>query len=279
MLARSWRCRTRTIDLTDPVIMGIVNVTPDSFSDGGLYATHDAAVERALKLARDGALIIDVGGESTRPGAADVTAAEELERVVPVVETLAREGLVVSVDTSKPEVMRAAVAAGAEILNDIRAFTEAGASEAAADTRAGLVVMHMQGTPKTMQTAPSYTDVVREVEEFLLRREAALIAAGVDRERICWDPGFGFGKTHAHNFALLAATERFAQSGRPYLMALSRKSSLGAVCDEPVAAKRVAASLAGALIAVDRGARIVRVHDAAETRQALSVWRAVKAAE
>ena len=268
--------RTRVLDITTPRIMGIVNVTPDSFSDGGLHATKEAAVAFARQLVTEGADIIDVGGESTRPGAADVSPEEELERVVGVVETLARDGIIVSVDTSKAVVMQEAVKAGAEILNDIRAFREPGADKVAAASGAGLIAMHMQGTPRTMQAAPHYDDVVREVREFLLAQEAHLVNLGADPAKICFDPGFGFGKTVEQNFKLLAATAEFAQLGRPYLMALSRKSSIGAVTGVKNAAERIVGSVTGALLAVERGAQLVRVHDVKATREALAVWLAVK---
>lgn len=274
--ASQWQLKTRTLDLTTPKIMGIVNVTPDSFSDGGLHATKDAAVAFARQLVAEGADIIDVGGESTRPGAADVSLDEELNRVIGVVETLAADGIIVSVDTSKAIVMQEAVKAGAEILNDIRAFQEPLADLTAAKSGAGLIAMHMQGTPRTMQAAPHYENVVEEVKNFLLAQEAYLLSLGAAAGKVCFDPGFGFGKTVAQNFELLAATEEFVDLGRPYLMALSRKSSIGAVTGVTEPARRVTGSVAGALIAVERGAQLVRVHDVKETREALDVWLAVK---
>ena len=277
--AVAWKLRTRTLDLTRPRIMGIVHVTPDSFSDGGEHATTESAVAWGRKLAADGADIIDVGGESTRPGAADVSLEEELARVIPVVKTLAREGLIVSVDTSEPEVMREGAAAGAEILNDIRGFREAGAPQAAAQSGCGLIVMHMQGTPRTMQKAPSYTDLIGEVTDFLLSQEKVLLAAGADPAAVMFDPGFGFGKNVEQNFELLAATAHFVELGRPFLMALSRKSSLGAVTGVAKAGDRIVSSVAGALIAVERGAQLVRVHDVRETKEAFDVLAAVRAAE
>ena len=277
--AVAWKLRTRTLDLTRPRIMGIVNVTPDSFSDGGEHATTESAVAWGRKLAADGADIIDVGGESARPVAADVSLEEELARVIPVVKTLAREGLIVSVDTSKPEVMREGAAAGAEILNDIRGFREAGAPQAAAQSGCGLIVMHMQGTPRTMQKAPSYTDLIGEVTDFLLSQEKVLLAAGADPAAVMFDPGFGFGKNVEQNFELLAATAHFVELGRPFLMALSRKSSLGAVTGVAKAGDRIVSSVAGALIAVERGAQLVRVHDVRETKEAFDVLAAVRAAE
>lgn len=277
--AKTWKVSDRTLDLTQPKIMGIVNVTPDSFSDGGLHATCVQAVAWGKKLLADGADILDVGGESTRPGAADVSVEEELHRVVPVVEALVKEGAVVSVDTSKPEVMRESLKAGAQIINDIRAFALPGAVDAVKDSGAGLVIMHMLGAPRTMQVDPHYEDLLGEIESFLKAREQVLVDAGVSLEQICWDAGFGFGKTVGHNFSILKATQRFVQSGRPYLMGLSRKSSLGAVTGQKVAADRVAASVAGALLAVEYGAQIVRVHDVRETADALKVWQAVRSAD
>lgn len=276
--ATIWRCRDRLFDLSKPLIMGIVNATPDSFSDGGAHNGLQAAVAWGRKLAQEGADILDVGGESTRPGAAEVSVEEEIERVVPVVRELARDGLAVSVDTSKPEVMAAALDAGACILNDIRAFELPGALDVAAASAAGLVIMHMQGTPQTMQDKPNYEDLLGEIETYLRGRESALIERGVRKDQICWDAGFGFGKTLEHNFSILRHTERFAASGRPYLMGLSRKSSLGAVTNQKDPSKRIVSSVAGALLAVERGAQIVRVHDVRETREAFDVWQALRSA-
>lgn len=278
MKALQWKCRDRVLDLREPLIMGIVNVTPDSFSDGGTHVGLEAALAWGRKLADEGAHILDVGGESTRPGAADVSVQEELARVVPVVRSLVAEGYTVSVDTSKTEVMRACLDAGVHILNDVRSFTEPGALQVAANSDAGLVIMHMQGAPRTMQASPHYEDVVAEVLAWLKERDADLTAAGVSPDRICWDPGFGFGKSTEHNFALLRETALFADQGRAYLMGLSRKSSLGAVTGQKDASKRIVSSVAGALFAVDRGAQIVRVHDVRETREALAVWRAAQTA-
>lgn len=277
MKALQWKCRDRVLDLREPLIMGIVNVTPDSFSDGGTHVGLEAALDWGRKLADEGAHILDVGGESTRPGAADVSVQEELARVVPVVRSLVAEGYTVSVDTSKSEVMRACLDAGVHILNDVRSFTEPGALQVAANSDAGLVIMHMQGAPRTMQASPHYGDVVAEVLAWLKQRDADLTAAGVSPDRICWDPGFGFGKSTEHNFALLRETALFADQGRAYLMGLSRKSSLGAVTGQKDASKRIVSSVAGALFAVDRGAQIVRVHDVRETQEALAVWRAAQA--
>lgn len=258
--------------------MGIVNVTPDSFSDGGTHNEFEAAVAWGKRLAEQGADILDVGGESTRPGASEVSVEEEIRRVVPVVRALAQEGLAVSVDTSKPEVMQASLEAGACILNDIRAFELPGAEDVAARSGAGLVIMHMQGTPQTMQNRPDYEDLLGEIETYLRRREEALLTKGVKPAQICWDAGFGFGKTFEHNFSILKHTERFVASGRPYLMGLSRKTSIGTATNQADPSKRIVSSVAGALLAAERGAQIVRVHDVRETREAFDVWQAQQAA-
>jgi dihydropteroate synthase len=254
--------------------MGIVNVTPDSFSDGGRFLQFDRALEHARRLADEGADILDIGGESTRPGAAEVDAAREIERVVPLVEAL-RGGPALSVDTSKPEVMRAALAAGADIINDVRAFGLPGALEAVGPSACGLVLMHMQGAPQTMQADPRYEDVVREVGDFLRRRRDALVHAAVARERIALDPGFGFGKRGVHNRQLLARLAELQALDQPLLVGLSRKASLGEMTGRPVG-ERMVASVVAALLAVQAGARIVRVHDVAATRDALAVWEAVR---
>jgi dihydropteroate synthase len=255
--------------------MGVVNVTPDSFSDGGHHATFGAALAHALRLVEEGADILDIGGESTRPGATDVTLDEELQRVVPLVESLAREGVPLSVDTSKPEVMRAAIGAGAAIINDVHALQSPGAVDAVAGSDCGVVLMHMQGVPRTMQMAPRYEDVVAEVRVFLRERVGVLEAAGVPRERIALDPGFGFGKTVEHNFTLLRELQRFTSLGCPVVAGLSRKSMLGAVTGRAVG-ERAAASVVGAVLAADRGARVLRVHDVAATRDGLRVWEAMQ---
>ena len=270
-----WRCGAVALDLRRPRVMGILNVTPDSFSDGGPYADAERAIAHGHAMHADGADIVDVGGESTRPGAVEVPADVEIARVVPVVESLARAGLLVSVDTSKPQVMTAAIDAGAAIVNDVRALRARGALEALARRGAAVCLMHMQGEPRTMQQAPAYADVVAEVEAFLLERAAQCVAAGVARERIAIDPGLGFGKTLAHNLALLNALPRLASHGYPVLVGYSRKSSLGALTGRPVD-QRLAASLGAALAAVARGASIVRVHDVRETVDALKVWSAVR---
>lgn len=266
-----WLCAGRQLDLSEPLIMGIVNVTPDSFSDGGRYAGTPEAIAHGLELLEQGADILDIGGESTRPGAAEVTEQEELERVIPVVEALAKTGAVISVDTSKAGVIREAVKAGAHIINDVRALQEPGALEAAAQTNAGICLMHMQGTPATMQKNIAYSDLLQEVERFLLDRAQCAQSAGIARERICLDYGFGFGKTVDQNFELLANTDYFARLPYPILVGLSRKSSLGAVVGRDVS-DRLIASVTGALIAAQRGAGIVRVHDVAATRDAFKIW-------
>lgn len=266
-----WLCAGRQLDLSEPLIMGIVNVTPDSFSDGGRYAGTPEAIAHGLELLEQGADILDIGGESTRPGAAEVTEQEELERVVPVVEALAKTGAVISVDTSKAGVIREAVKAGAHIINDVRALQEPGALEAAAQTNAGICLMHMQGTPETMQKNIAYGNLLQEVERFLLDRAQCAQSAGIAQERICLDYGFGFGKTVDQNFELLANTDYFARLPYPILVGLSRKSSLGAVVGRDVS-DRLIASATGALIAAQRGAGIVRVHDVAATRDAFKIW-------
>lgn len=270
-----WVCGNRVLDLSKPLIMGIVNVTPDSFSDGGQHNSASAAVAHAVKLIAEGADILDIGGESTRPGAQDVSENEELDRVIPVVEKLVQTGVVISVDTSKPEVMKQAVKAGAHIINDIRALQLPGAIEVAADTNAGICLMHMQGAPRTMQRAPHYENLLSEVETFLLARAKQCEAAGIARDRLCLDYGFGFGKTVEQNFSLLANTGYFCRLPYPILVGVSRKSSLGAVTGRDVNGRMVA-SVAAALYAVQEGAHILRVHDVAATRDAITIWLAAK---
>ena len=255
--------------------MGILNVTPDSFSDGGRFDDRERALAHARQMRADGADIVDIGGESSRPGADTVTEDEELARVIPLVKILAAEKIPVGVDTRKPAVMRAAIDAGAAMINDIFALRERGALEACAASNVGVCLMHMQREPRTMQAAPSYVDVVSEVRDFLLARAGACLAAGIARERIAIDPGFGFGKTRAHNLALLRAIGVFAATGYPVLVGLSRKGSLGEITGRAVD-ERLAASLAAALAAVARGASIVRVHDVRETVDALKVWSAIE---
>ncbi|HTY92402.1 MAG TPA: dihydropteroate synthase [Steroidobacteraceae bacterium] len=271
------RCGTTVLDLTRPVVMGVLNVTPDSFSDGGRFLQPERAVEHGQAMIAAGAAIIDVGGESTRPGAAAVEVEEELRRVIPVVERLARAGRgIVSVDTSCPEVMRAAAAAGAGLINDVRALQRPGALAAAAASGCAVCLMHMQGEPQTMQQRPQYADVVAEVKDFLRHRVAACEAAGIERERIAIDPGFGFGKTVAHNLALVRQLPDFVSLRRPVVMGVSRKSTLAAITGRP-GGQRLAASLALAVAAVLRGAHIIRAHDVAETVDALRVAHAVQA--
>lgn len=270
------RCGDKTLDLTRPRVMGILNVTPDSFSDGGRYGTLDAAMERARRMVEEGADIIDVGGESTRPGAAGVDAAEEMRRVVPVIEALRTElPAIVSVDTSKPEVMRAAVAAGAGLINDVRALRAPGALEAAAQTEAAVCLMHMHGEPRTMQQNPHYGDVVQEVAVFLEERARVCVAAGISRDRILIDPGFGFGKTLQHNLTLLRHLPVLRPLGFPLLVGLSNKSMFGQLLDAPVE-KRVFGSVAAATVAVWLGGAVVRAHDVRATADALHVCRALQ---
>ena len=261
MSQKFWQCRDRSIDLSSPKIMGIVNVTPDSFSDGGKYYSSVQAIEHGLQLAEEGADILDIGGESTRPGADEVSVHSELERVIPVIEALSARGLVVSVDTSKPEVMTAAAQVGAQIINDVYALRREGALEAAEKSGCGVCLMHMQGEPRTMQKNPVYNDLMAEVKSFLAERAQALRDLGVPAERIVLDPGFGFGKTVSQNFELLAKTEDFLSLGYPLLYGMSRKSSLGAVTGVAKAEERLISSVTAHLLAVERGASIVRVHD------------------
>ncbi|MBA5605119.1 dihydropteroate synthase [Duganella sp. FT3S] len=259
-----------------PRVMGILNVTPDSFSDGGHYQSLEFAVSHAEQMIGQGVDIIDVGGESSRPGAPALPLEQELQRVMPVLYALRDSGVAISVDTYKPQVMREAIIAGVDMINDINGFRAPGAIEAVRDSDCALCIMHMQSTPDTMQQQPSYGDVVAEVTAFLRERIAALTAAGIDPRRLCIDPGFGFGKTVAHNYALLKATgQLIEQLGLPLLAGLSRKSMIGAVTGKPVE-QRLAGSLAGALAAVAQGALIVRVHDVAETVDALKVWQAAQ---
>jgi dihydropteroate synthase len=259
-----------------PLVMGILNVTPDSFSDGGRFVARDSALRRAEAMIAEGVDIIDIGGESTRPGAASPSMDEELQRVMPVLSALRDCGKPLSVDTLKPGVMREALGAGADMINDVNGFRTPDALEAVRDSDCGLCVMHMQHQPQTMQENPGYTDVVAEVLAFLRQRCAALTGAGVDAGRICIDPGFGFGKTVEHNLSLLKNIGRIRDElALPVLAGLSRKSMLGALTGRGVE-ERLAASLAAALVAVERGARIVRVHDVAQTVDALKVWQAAK---
>jgi dihydropteroate synthase len=274
-------CGARALDLSRPRIMGILNVTPDSFSDGGhLYrdgrVDTDALLARAEQMVAEGADILDVGGESTRPGAAPVSETEELDRVATAVEALAQHcDTIISVDTSTPKVMSESARCGAGLLNDVRGFKRPHALQVAAETGLALCVMHMQGEPDTMQTAPAYTDVVHDVSEFLSQRLADVSAVGIDLGRVIIDPGFGFGKTAEQNFELLARLQELCNQGQPVLAGLSRKSMISSVLDRPPE-QRLVASVALALMAVERGARIVRVHDVAATFDALSMWQTMR---
>ncbi|MET0027890.1 MAG: dihydropteroate synthase [Candidatus Thiodiazotropha sp.] len=271
------RCAGHSLDLRQPQVMGILNVTPDSFSDGGNFFDPDQALRQALRMVSQGAAIIDIGGESTRPGAETVSVEEELRRVVPLVEALAKDLPVpISVDTSKPEVMREAVAAGAGMINDVMALQQPGALDTVAQLQVPVCLMHMQGQPRTMQSAPHYDQVVGDVMEFLNDRLEACVSAGIPRERILLDPGFGFGKTLQHNLELLHSLERFLSLGLPLLVGISRKSMIGALLDERPVDGRLYGSLAAAVIAAMKGASVIRVHDVAETVDALKVVAAVR---
>jgi dihydropteroate synthase len=269
------RCGRFTLELARPLIMGVVNVTPDSFSDGGLSLDSGAAIGHARRLVDEGADLIDIGAESSRPGAEAVSPDQELSRIMPVLEGLRDLAVPVSVDTTKPEVMRAAIGEGAAMINDIGALRSPGALEAVSASDAGVCLMHMQGEPRTMQREPRYGDVVAEVRAFLAARVAAAEASGIARERIVIDPGFGFGKTVEHNFELLRNLGRFAEMGLPVMAGWSRKSTLGAVTGR-APGERLAASIVAALLAVQHGARILRVHDVAATRDALAVLAAAE---
>jgi dihydropteroate synthase len=270
------RCADRTLELGTPLVMGVLNVTPDSFSDGGRFLPPEAALEQGLRMAGEGAALIDVGGESTRPGAEAVSAQEELRRVLPVIEQLrGRTEAVISVDTSKPEVMRAAAAAGAGLINDVRALRRPGALEAALASGCAVCLMHMQGEPRTMQHDPVYGDVVGEVRTFLAERVAACRNAGFEPERLAIDPGFGFGKNLGHNLTLLRRLAELAGDGPPLVVGLSRKSMLGKLTGR-AAGERLYGSAALAAIAVLNGARIVRAHDVAATLDAVRVAAAVR---
>jgi dihydropteroate synthase len=270
--------RSAVLDLSEPVAMGVLNVTPDSFSDGGRHAGLDAAVAHGLRMAEEGAAIVDVGGESTRPGAPPVSAEEEIRRVVPVIERLAsRLRVPISVDTSKPEVMRAAVDAGAQLVNDVRALRLPGALVTAASSGAAVCLMHMQGEPGSMQADPRYADVVAEVREFLGSRVDACVMAGIPCERICIDPGIGFGKRLEHNLALLARLRALGDPELPVLIGVSRKSLVGIITGRPTG-ERLAGSVAFAALAVANGAAIVRAHDVAATVDAVKVASALRRA-
>lgn len=267
---------SHALDLSRPRVMGIANRTPDSFSDGGAFTNLDAALQHAEQMTREGAAIIDVGGESTRPGAQAVSIGEELERVIPLIERLARETDVpISVDTSKPEVMRAAVAAGASMINDVYALRQPGAVEAARDCHVPVCLMHMQGEPRTMQRHPHYSDVVAEVRGFLQARVRLCMQAGIPRERLLIDPGFGFGKALEHNLELLRRLRTLADLGLPLVAGLSRKSSIGKLLGGAPVGERLYGSVAAAVVAAMHGARIIRTHDVRPTVEALKVVSAV----
>ncbi len=270
-----WRCRHRTIDLARPVVMGILNITPDSFSDGGRYSSVEAAVARAARMVAEGAAIIDVGGESTRPGSLGVDAATERARVLPVIEGIAASlDVAISIDTSKIEVMQAAAQAGACIVNDVSALRAPGAREWAAEAGVGVCLMHMQGEPRSMQVDPRYHDVVSEVNAFLRHERAQCIAAGIASESIALDPGLGFGKRHEHSLALLKYLDHLAASGAPLLVGVSRKSLIGQVLGRGVD-ERLNGGLGLAAWAVSRGAHVLRTHDVAPTRDAIRMVSAV----
>ena len=271
-------CAGRVLKLDRCRVMGIVNVTPDSFSDGGAHDSTAAAIAHALRLVEEGADVLDIGGESTRPGADEVPVEEELRRVIPVIEALAtRVEVPISIDTSKPDVMRAAVAAGAGMINDVYALRREGALDAASELGVPVVLMHMLGEPRSMQAAPEYDDVVGEVHRFLAERIFACEMAGIDKKKLLVDPGFGFGKTAAHNLELLARLQRFTELGVPVLAGLSRKRTIGDLTGRGVPSERVHGSVAAHVIAAQNGAKLVRVHDVAATVDALKVWEAVAA--
>lgn len=272
---KNYQNRDRILDLSSPKIMGILNFTPDSFSDSGKFFTLDKALFQVEKMLNEGADIIDIGGESTRPNAEIITLEEELNRVVPLVDAVRqRFDCLISVDSSKAEVFRQSAQAGADILNDVRALQEPNALDTAAELGLPVCLMHMQGTPQTMQQNPDYDDIVEEVGDFLNQRIFACLTAGIPKDHIILDVGFGFGKTVQHNYQLLKHLNVFAQSGYPVLAGLSRKSMIGTVLDKPVG-ERLIGSVAGALLAVQNGAKILRVHDVAETADALKIWIAM----
>lgn len=271
-------CGNYQLNLNRPHIMGIVNITPDSFSDGGKFSSTELAVEHALKLITEGADILDIGGESTRPGATPVHVDEELDRVIPVIKALRKiVNIPLSIDTYKPEVMRAAIVAGADIVNDVRALQEHGALEVVANSNAGVCLMHMQGTPQTMQLDPIYLDVVEEVKQFLIDRLNMTLAYGINHNRILLDPGFGFGKRTVHNIALIQQLNKLVEIGQPLLVGLSRKALLGAIVGEDEQ-QRLHAGIAASVISTMKGAKIIRVHDVKATVDALKVVVAVTSA-
>jgi dihydropteroate synthase len=271
-MSLTWQCARFELDLSRPHVMGILNVTPDSFSDGGQHASAQAAIAKAHQMIKDGADIIDIGGESTRPNAPQVSACVELARIMPVLEALRDCGKPISIDTQKPYVMQRVLEAGASIINDVSGFNSAVAIDAVADSNCGLCIMHMQGTPQTMQDEPAYADVTREVGDFLSQQIARMRTAGIALNRMCLDPGIGFGKTLAHNVQLL---QQLAQlPNRPILIGVSRKGMIGDLTGKGVD-NRAAGSVAAALFALNHGAQIVRVHDVAQTVDAIKVWRAL----
>ena len=273
---RQLRCGGKLLDLSQPHVMGILNVTPDSFSDGGLHNSKQQAIEHALQMIADGATVIDIGGESTRPGAAVVTVEEELTRVIPVVEVLAKENVILSIDTSQPEVMRQAVKAGAHIWNDVRALTRPNALETAAELNIPVILMHMRGEPTTMNQLADYRDVTVEVIAELKQKIDLAIQVGVTPENIMIDPGFGFAKNAAHNLQLLNELWQLHELGYPILSALSRKRFIGAVVGEADAKARAVGSVAGHLLSIQQGACMVRAHDVKATVDAIRVWQAMQ---
>jgi dihydropteroate synthase len=268
-------CAGKLLDLSSPQVMGILNVTPDSFSDGGCYQRIELALQHAHRMVAEGASIIDIGGESTRPSAPEVSEDEELERVIPVIEALSKELVVpLSIDTSKPAVMREAVKAGAGFINDVAALTKSGALKAAADSLVPISLMHMQGEPRTMQSAPRYNNVIQHVRDYLLERVADCQANGIKKERLIIDPGFGFGKNLSHNLALLKALPYFVSTGLPVLVGVSRKSMIGSILNAKLE-DRMIGSVAAAVLAANAGAKIIRVHDVKESVEALKIVSAV----
>jgi dihydropteroate synthase len=276
MMVKTWQCGRFEFPLDRPVLMGVINVTPDSFSDGGQHVAAEAAIKHARQLIKQGARIIDIGGESSRPGAEPVLAKRELDRIMPVLESLRHADVALSVDTSKPEVMKVTLDAGADIINDITGFKDPKAQALVAEHgRCGVCVMHMQGEPRSMQQAPVYDDVTAQVFGWLAQQAQHLVELGVSASRLSLDPGFGFGKNIDHNYQLLRDLDRLVALGYPVLIGVSRKSMIGAVTGRPVD-QRLAGSLAGVIAGVYRGARIVRVHDVGATKEALDVWQAVE---
>ena len=275
-MSDTWLCGRFEFTLKRPILMGIVNVTPDSFSDGGEHDSTSLAIAHAQRLIAEGAQIVDIGGESTRPGAKPVSVIDELARVLPVIHALRNSGAAISIDSCKPAVMVAALDAGADLLNDVTGFRDPAAREVAAQhPDCGLCIMHMQGEPGNMQVAPHYQDVVQDVKQYLLEQARVLESMGVEGRRISIDPGCGFGKTLSQNYAMLAGLNELVQTGYPVLLGVSRKSMIGTITGQPVT-NRLSGSIAAALAGVARGAAIIRVHDVAQTRDALSVWHAVE---